>query len=280
LFYTLAAYWLHFIPSPGKSVAALAVAATIMTFRKDLTGIEKSFLTFVLFLFLLIEVKAIDQDRDENNAKQKAFFQDQHDNFQAVTQQASTNFSTTTSGLTKAIAGLNVVLGATQDVAKLAKQDLENTTGENSFGFAVPQVAGETVPLVVWNSGDQVLSGVSMTIAHTQDPNWGISFFQPIYLGAIGPHEFVPVPVAYAITPRPDEKSGEDNYWITISAQNGTVSESLFFRRRKTTVPWAYSYLVTKHETLKKATKGMPKGAQYMKPLLSRGWSDEVEAPH
>ena len=92
-------------------------------------------------------------------------------------------------------------------------------------------------------------------------------------------HDHAPVPVS--ILPKPEEKSGQDNYWIMISAQNGTVSESLWFRVRKDgKLPWAYSYLVTKHLTLRKRRGPIPKGAQLMEPILRKLWSDEVETAH
>jgi hypothetical protein len=83
----------------------------------------------------------------------------------------------------------------------------------------------------------------------------------------------------------PEGKSGIDHYWIMISAQNGTVSEGLDFRKnRKNVVPWAYRYSITKDTPINKAgmriPKGIPKNATVMKFLLNRAWSDEVDAPH
>jgi hypothetical protein len=70
-FIALSAIWFHWTPSPGKAVAALAVGATVMTFRGELGGLEKFCWTGVLFALLLIEVRAIDKDRAENNAAQR-----------------------------------------------------------------------------------------------------------------------------------------------------------------------------------------------------------------
>src|ERR1035437_2668023 len=131
VFCALAIRWLLETPSPGKAVAALAVVATVMTLRENLSGLEKTSLTLLLFVLVFIEIKAIDKDRAENQAQQKAFFQAQQKSFNDITTQAGQNFASTTQGLTTSINGMNTVLGTTQSVAKLAKDDLESVTGGN-----------------------------------------------------------------------------------------------------------------------------------------------------
>jgi hypothetical protein len=63
-------YWAFHIPSPGKAVAALAVAAAIMTFRGEIGGLEKFFWMAMLFVFLFMELRAIDHDRAIYSAEQ------------------------------------------------------------------------------------------------------------------------------------------------------------------------------------------------------------------
>jgi hypothetical protein len=128
-----ATYWLFCTPSPGKSVGALAVVATVMTLRGELSGIEKTFLTLVLFVFVLIEIRAIDKDRADNEQKQREFFQAQNEGFNGIATQAASNFKQTTGGLTAAIGGLNSNL-------QIANQTLLQTQPHaqlTSLGFSI-----------------------------------------------------------------------------------------------------------------------------------------------
>lgn len=53
------------IPAPGKSVAMLAAAAAVMTFRENMHGREKFVWCLVLIGFLTMEFQSIDRDRNE-----------------------------------------------------------------------------------------------------------------------------------------------------------------------------------------------------------------------
>jgi len=206
---------LHWPFCPGFFIAVLAVLAAVVTFREKPRTWEKALWTFIFLGLMCAEVWMMGVDRQANedqqaraNATQLKGFSEVGDGIKASIAESDRNFAAT--------------IGKTNQI-------LQSITGGNSFGFVVPQPGGEQVPLVVWNHGDQPLSGVTLTIAHTQEPDWGSAFFKPIFIGTIGPHDHAPVPVLLA--PKPDEKSGQDNYWIMISAQNGTVSQSLWFRR-------------------------------------------------
>ncbi len=253
---------------PGVFIAILAFLAAAVTFRKDPGPRERAVWIFVFLGLMSAEVWMMGIDRNANETKERKAEQTQLQGFSDIGD-----------GIKAAIAesdrNFNATIGKTNQV-------LLNITGGKSFGYIVPQFGGgEVAPLIVWNHGDQPLSGVTITIARTQDPNWGNAFYQPIFIGTIGPHDHAPVPGFLNL--RFEEKSGMDNYWIMISAQNGTVSQSLTFRKDRTGKrAWAYSYQVTKPVTLTKPRGPIPKGATIMQPLLTRAWSDEVEPvePH
>jgi len=124
IFWGLAGYWAFHTPSPGKAVAALAVVATVMTFRGELTGIEKTFLTLVLFVLVFIEIRAIDNERADNEKKQRQFFQTQQAGFNGIATQANLNFDSTTKDLSEAINGLSKVMGTTQDAVQISAESL------------------------------------------------------------------------------------------------------------------------------------------------------------
>jgi len=252
---------------PGVFIGILAFVAAAVTFRDKPGKPEKALWTLVFLGLMCAEVWMMGIDRQENEDKETKAnavllkgFADIGEGIKAAIAESDRNFEAT--------------IGKTNQI-------LQNITGGNSFGVVVPQPfgGGDKLPLVVWNHGDQPLSGVTITIAHTQDPDWGSAFFKPIFIGTIGPRDHAPVPES--LTPTVETKSGQDNYWIMISAQNGTVSQSLWLRKdRKTPGFWAYSYLVTKSVTITKSKGNIPKGATLMQPLLHKGWSDEVTTPH
>jgi hypothetical protein len=256
---------LHWPFCPGVFIAILAFMAAAVTFRREPGTREKATWTFLFLALMCAEVWMMSKDREANenqqtgaSAAQLKGFEDIGNGIKDAIAQSDRNFSAT--------------MGKTNQV-------LLNITGGDSFAYVSPQPGGEAIPLVVWNHGDQPLIGVTMTIARTQDPDWGVAFFQPIFIGTIGPHDHAPVP--RVIVPRPEEKSGIDHYWIMLSAQNGTVSQTLDFRKNKKTGAhqpiWATSFQVTKPEILTRARGPIPKGATLMKPLMTRGWSDEVQ---
>jgi hypothetical protein len=257
---------LHWPFCPGVFIALLAFVAAAVAFRKNPGPRERALWIFSFLLLMCGEVWMMGIDRQKNEDQQKQANQTQLNGFKAIGDGIKTSIDESDKNFAATIGKTN--------------QILLNITGGDSFGFVVPQPpGGEQVALIVWNHGDQPLTGVTLTIAHTQEPDWGTAFFKPIFIGTIGPHDHAPVPTF--LVPKPEEKSGQDNYWIMISAQNGTVSQSLWFRKNhKNPQFWAYSYMVTKETILQKARGAIPKGATLMQPILYRNWSDEVEAPH
>jgi hypothetical protein len=263
-------------PPVGVWIGVLGLLGVIVPLIRDINKIgrrEKAVWTFVMFALLLLEIKSVYQDRKE------------HDTEQADARYRETkNFETIASGIKDSVQRseqqFETTMGKSNRIAELTQENLKNITGGASYGFVVPQTFGlsQEIPLIVWNEGGQALSGVTVTIARTQDPRWDREFFKPYFIGTIGPHSSAPLPVF--INPQVDDKSGTDHYWIMISAQNGTVSEGLDFRHGKKNLPWAYSYLVTKDISRKQTMNGVLTKVTIMKPLRNRQWSDEVDAPH
>ena len=64
-------YWHLRIPSPGKAVTVMAVVAAVMALRGEMGGFEKFAWLTLLFLFLVIEIRAIDKDREAHEQKFK-----------------------------------------------------------------------------------------------------------------------------------------------------------------------------------------------------------------
>jgi len=252
---------------PTVAIGFLAVVAVIMTVRADhFSHGERIVYILIAFALFIVEMKAVYKDREEHD-KEQSELRTREEEARKAEQQAFNGLLQTGKTL----------FANTQDIQALAKKSLENITGGDSFPYVAPQPSYDQVPLVVWNKGNQVLSGVTLTIAHTQEPNWGDAFYRPIFIGTIGPHDHMPVP---NITLSPVlRKSGDDNYWIMISAQNGTVSQSLFCRRSKKGW-WEWSFRVDRPIYTQKKIKGELTTVTTEKLLMFRPWPDDPAQQH
>jgi len=269
-------YWNWPSPTPlppGYAVTALAVAAAVMTVLGEMKGKEKLAWIGVLFAFLLLELNSITVERKAQEDIQKQARAEQLQHFGEIGNRIRES-------IVESDKNFSATMGKTNQV-------LENITGGDSFAYVSPQnFSGDRFAGVVWNNGEQALSGLTLTIAHTSEPDWGGSFFRPIFIGTIGPHEYAPIP-NFIFQPKADEKTGQDNYWIMLSAQNGTASQSLWFRRdRNNPANWAYSFQVSKQiltdkpqseRLMFKSGKARGRITKY-KLLLYRAWSDELAA--
>jgi hypothetical protein len=64
----------------------------------------------------------------------------------------------------------------TKDIQVLAKNSLENITGDDSFVIVSPQIQstpiGAPMNLIAWNYGAAMMTGVTVSIAHAKT-DWG-----------------------------------------------------------------------------------------------------------
>jgi hypothetical protein len=88
--------WNFRVPSPGKAVAAMGMVAAITALRGEMSGTEKAFWLFLLFISLAVEVKAIDRDRKKHDDEQLRIRMEENAKFQHIAKE-----------LTAAISGIN-----------------------------------------------------------------------------------------------------------------------------------------------------------------------------
>lgn len=150
VYWGVAIRWLLSTPSPGKAVLVLAVVATVMTFRGELSGLEKTFLTLVLFVFVFIEITAIDKDRADSTAQALRDRNAQDVAFQGVRTTQDADFKATAGGLQAAIDGIkstletaNTTLRQTQPHAALHLDGIE-------FSPSAPSAISANTPYF-WN---------------------------------------------------------------------------------------------------------------------------------
>jgi|GEM_PF-6552654 hypothetical protein len=163
--WAVAIYWLFSTPSPGKSVGALAVVATVMTFRGELSGLEKTFLTLVLFLFVFIEIKAIDKDRADSNAQALRDRNAQDLAFQSVRDAQDADFRVTAGGLQTAIGGIRSTL-ITANTTLLQTQP-HATLRLDSYEF-YPSVPSELKPNIDYQINYHYINSGTATATDTK----------------------------------------------------------------------------------------------------------------
>jgi hypothetical protein len=271
VFLALAVFYYFNTPSPGKSVAALAVAASLMTFRKEPSGLEKFFWMGVLFVFLFIEVRSIDNYEVDSKKSFLDATARQEADFGKVLKQNHDEFEAT-------MARSGMIQTKTEQAADLAKDSLENITGGGSVPCVVPQthaVVNGVIPLVVWNRGKKnSLTGLELKVlAESEFLDQRSLFYKPsAEPGTLHPSWAKPIPTG--ITPQVDS-NGVAHYIIEIWAQNGFYTEVLNFRRGKYDLPWAYQYWLTKQPGAM-ASPSKPIRQTVDTKCYSPQWSDDL----
>lgn len=229
------------IPPPGVAVAILSVAAIIMTFHEKMGKWHKILWMVIIALFLYIELRAIDYAQDEQLAQQQ------------------------------------MVLEKTQNVAELARRNLETVTGEGSHPCIVPQSHASMnggIPLVVMNRGINPLTGVEIQILSDQEFLDGTSLFRKpkINIGTLRSEWGKELPDFLIPKLKSD---GTAHYLAEIWTQNGFYTETIFFRRGKY-LPWAYQYYLTKISDIKMGKLNSATKQEIVKDCDQREWSDDL----
>jgi hypothetical protein len=270
------------LPPPGLAIAALALAAVIMTVSGDLSKAERKaeriIWIVIAFVLFFVESRAIHQDRAENDARQENFFMEQRSGFQGIADQASQNFKVTAGGLTTAIQEANGILKNTKGISA----NLLNMSGGNSYAYVFPEIIKKPrVTLYVTRAGGEILTAVNLRIVEVQRlaPNEDEDHAPPnpshdIPIGTISPYGTIEVPLV--LKPQLDAKTGIAEYAVLISEQNGFLRETLEFRQsRRDSTEFAYRLSVVRTKFSDKSGRPLSGDRYENENLVSVGWSDE-----
>jgi hypothetical protein len=268
--------WTFFhVPPPGYSIGALAVVAGLMSVR-EMKVLGKITWVVLLICLLITEFRAINKDRAENERQQREFFEEQKAGFTGIATQASNNFAGTTAGLTTAINGLKGVLNTTEGVARLSRENLEELSGAGAHPCVVPQPApnGSAIPLVIWNRGKHVLTGVEVRLLSSQEflDGHSILYKPSVNIGTLR-YEW-PKPIPEPILPIPDEK-GIASYQIEIWTQNGFYVEVINFTRGRHN-QWSSQYWLTNQAVTWKDGKRVGMMGSLVPDCKMAEWSDDL----
>jgi hypothetical protein len=176
------------------------------------------------------------------------------------------NLETSTREISR-VTGLNTslqqkLLGQSERINTLAEESFKTITGANSFPYIAPQPAEyqQPVTLFVWDHGKYMLTGVTLTIRRLND----FSFYQPpVDVGIL--HPGWGKPLAMALVPQPDPKTGEDIFSIEMYTQSESFTEVVHFRKSKDGKHWAFQFWVAQHKCGKTVEKPTP--TQKLPPL-------------
>lgn len=258
-------------PPVGVYVAIMGVVAAAVAFRKEPSAKEKAAWIILITLLMIAEVRNLYVD-DERRA---ATFAD----IEKGLRSAVNGIDTTIQNGQQQLSKQDALLGKTTNVAELARQNLASVTGKDSFPCIVPQshaVVNGAVPLVVWDKGANVLTGVEIRLlSQTEflDPS-SVFFKPPAQLGTLRPEWAKPLPEG--VNPQPDQ-DGVAHYLAEIWTQNGYYTEVINFRRGKYLLPWAYQYWLTQQAPFhprNSAARGMMSRATTV--CSQPQWSDDL----
>lgn len=142
--------WWHVHPPVGTWIAVLALLGVIVPLIRspDAMGkYEKAIWTFVMFCLVALEMRTLYLDRAEHDADQNVARCREIESFKAIADGIKSSVSTSQAGFSATIGHVDGVLRTTQDVGKLARENLLAVTGGDSFAYVYPGMApGRTSP--------------------------------------------------------------------------------------------------------------------------------------
>jgi hypothetical protein len=211
------ASWHFDIPSAGKAVAALAVAAAIMSLRPEATGLERSAWMLVIGGFLWIELRAIDKDHIEAAAAAAGFQTAEDTRFAGILAQNQKEFDATMQDMGR--------------LRSLAARSLTEVTGEGSYvvitGLRTNYNSKSDPQQLVFSNPTKVQArDISVQIFPVAPPNEDIT--APTFMRDYGWYRYerignVPVtPPVYSNIMLP-----VGSYSVFVSAGNGSFFEAL-----------------------------------------------------
>jgi hypothetical protein len=237
---------------------------------------EKFAWVAVLIAFTVLEVLAIKRSDEDSRAARDA----QNVYFKAIADGLAGSIKASSDQYTDTIHHVDGVLATTQSVASLSRENLMNITGGESFAYVVPDTIfpkSIKIPLEqlsfsmhVKNAGDQPLTGVSVSVARFTGKDFtDLGVMSPVALGTIAPRASMLVPER-GFSPGQGyvEIDGLAHYSATITAQNGTIEEEIWFRRSSNVFGWDYKL------SIKRVV-----GPKTTKTLKTVDWTPPVIAP-
>jgi len=235
----------------------------------------------VFFLLLSSELYSIREDQREHRREQEIVLCEQSNRFEGIAKKLEGDIAINQAHFDQTMESEKGILSQTKDVAGLARTNLENITGGDSFGYVWPfTTRDDFTTLMLQNTGNEALTGVHIVIeAFKNDctidagalcaPEFDRGMESPVEIGTVAGHQRIPIPRPFRLATKPD---GTGHYNVRIYAQNGAALEEIWFRRSTVHPGYAYRFKVIR-AVLGKIKKGDFKvGEEYMRTLRTSDW--------
>ena len=246
--------WWKWYPYVGFFIAILAgLGVLVPWFRGTEIGKrEKALWTVVMVALVALELRSITLDGHQHEREESRARCQQLQSFDDIATKLAIAITSGEVQFRATMAGVSTVLNETKQAASAAKLAATQVTGGDSYAYVHPSVIYEgqnTIVLNVHNYGNEVLTGVSVSINHVirgaaepalDNGEIEMESIRPINMGSIAPREgrtIDPPGEFITLIPKPD---GTDQYHFWVNAQNAGVSETIDFRHSLNGRGWAY----------------------------------------
>jgi hypothetical protein len=234
-------WYFGMVPSPGYSVAVLAVAAAIMSVHPDMQVWQKLTWMLIIGAFLVLEFHAIDKDRSDNEISQHKARADEPAAFKVIADGINT-------AITNNQESFAISMERMVKLGQLTKADIDESTGGNSFCYIdIREWSGLSgaVRTVLSQKGRNPVFNVNIRIVQLDNLSANIAAGT---MGAIERYFNIPFVrrggMSQVITDYqtlPNEASRSFNVFMT--ARNGSFTESI--RLRRVAGGWSSAKIVT-----------------------------------
>jgi len=228
-------YWSLNIPSPGKAVTALAVAAAVMSLRGEMGGAEKLAWLLLLFGLLRVELTSIDTERTVSETLRSQARQQEAESFRKIGEGI-------TGSIRQSQRQFQATMGRSNKILGRVNTSIREQMGGDSYVvvIAVPHVGDQNMLAV----------GVNLCAKCTDSlPNAHIFMYrikptitaQELLLDGTVDAGYYQYPKL--ITP---SRTEESEYVVDVYARNKPTTEVLAIRFNVQKNAWEYSYRIAR----------------------------------
>jgi|GEM_PF-5745921 len=279
--------WFFYLPAPGYAIAVTALLAAFMSVHEKMRTWQKVRWILLLGAFIVIEFKAIKQDRNESIHERSEERRQENKRFSDLLTQANKNFAETTGKADRLReeqkTAFNSVLKRERGILETDRAQFQETqnqlTGANSYAHVVPVTELDvndlhSAVLAVLLRGKYLISNVSvncsdipingqnlksrlLSILNHETHNDNFGFISPVSGSFL---TYRPALATYKI----------NSFEFSISARNGNWGETLDIMHNDVTARWVFRERVT--------TSGETPGGPG-KILLDQDWEPIARSP-
>jgi hypothetical protein len=228
-------HWGLWIPSPGKAVAAMGVVAAVMSLRGEMGGMEKVAWILLLFGFLAVEVKSIDNDRTLAEQERSATVERERQGFEKIAKGIETSI-------------YNSDREFKQTMGRIDK-NISTVTGGSTFCVVLASYVGTGFLMIANARGSDPLHEVSVDMVDL-DVERTVKVFTYEAIQGFTTHLRIPflapeqMRAGQILTTIPLGNGNARNFHFNFYSMNGTWGESLSLRMVKG--QWIEAIKVTK----------------------------------